>query len=333
MKERKTNYNSFRTDEKWSRVNRESKSLIEEYELELKSNNKSRGTILQYLNDIKIFACYIYDELENIPFYEVTRKQVRNFVIYLQDLGKSPARINRILSSLRTMYDFAINDDEYEEDYETNPVSKIKGLKKEKVRTISFLSMNDINIIYNRLIKDKEYQQALLLALLIDSAGRKNEIAQIRKDSIKEDGCFTNEVVGKGGKSFKLMYHKMTKDVYKLYIEQRGEDNCSSLWYRINNRGEVKEISPNTLYDWVKKWNKLYLSETGKKTDFNIHSFRHTALELLSTGEHYLCDLLGVTQFSLDTLKALAHHNDMATTSAYLKEKSEETLMKAFYLE
>ena len=329
----KQTYTQFQTPEKWKVVNKHNKEIISEYELELKSRGKSKNTIKQYINDLKILACYVVDEYENIPFYKLTKKQIRNFVIDLQDNDTSPARINRILSSIRTMLDFAIDDEDYEDLYLKNVASKIKGLDKEKVRDVIFLSMDEITTIYNVLIKKKKYQEALLLSLLIDTAGRKNEIYQIQKSSIKENGVFTNEVVGKGNKKFKLMYNKMTKDTFPLYLEQRGEDDYDFLWYSKSKDGNIEEAKPSKFYYWIKKWVDILYKETGVKKDFNIHSFRHSCLELLSTGEHYICDITGRGKFELTTLQALANHNDISTTNSYLKDKTEDILLEAFNVE
>lgn len=328
---RKNIYNNFKTPELWKKVNKHNKMLIEDYKLQLRSVNKSKGTINQYINDLGIFACYIASKLDNKKFFNVSTKDIRNFVLFLQDKEMSSSRINRMLSSIRTMYDFAINEEDYEENYIKNPASKTKGLKKEKVREIEFLTRAEIDIIYNDLIKREEYQQALLLALLIDSAGRKNEVYQVLKSGIKEDDNFTNKVKGKGGKEFTLMYNDLTKETFKLYLEQRGNDKLDFLWYRVSN-GNIVELEVTTLYNWVKSWNKILLKETGEERNINIHTFRHTALELYSTGEHYLCEKLNYGCFSLDQLQALANHNDISTTNSYLKVKTEDILRNAFVL-
>ena len=65
---------------------------------------------------------------------------------------------------------------------------------------------------------------------------------------------------------------------------------------------------------------------------FNAHSFRHIALELLSTGDHYICKKLGKEKFELRELQLLANHSDISTTASYLADKSEDELLAAFGL-
>ncbi|WP_207653239.1 tyrosine-type recombinase/integrase [Peptostreptococcus faecalis] len=326
-------YNNFQTPEKWDNVNKHNKELIKDYELELKARALSEKTIEQYKNDLKIFACYTHDELENKPFYKVTKKEIRNFVIDLQEKNVSPARINRLLSAIRTMLDYATEDDDYEDQYATNVASKIKGLKKDSVREIVFLTRKEVDTLYDILVSKKRYQEALLLALLIDTAARKNEIFQIKKSSITKKGKLTNKVTGKGNKRFSLSYNMLTKKTFPLYLEQRGEDDKDFLWYKKDTVNGIVELTPHRFYSWIKSWNKLLEKETGIHKNFNIHSFRHTALELLSTGEHYICELMGVKKFELSDLQILANHNDISITNSYLKDKTEDELVNKFHVE
>lgn len=328
----KNTYNSWRNQINWKNTNQHNKLLIEDYVLELKARNRAVGTISQYENDLKLFATYLYDHCKNIPFHKVSKKQIRNFIIVMQNKEMSPARINRILSSIRTMYDYAMDDEDYEDDYIANPAAKIKGLKKEKVRAIEFLTMEQIEFLHKYLMDDEKYQQALLLAILIDSAARKNEVYQIKKSAIKMDDNFTNEVKGKGGKTFELMYHDLTKETYKYYLRQRGEDDFEYLWYTIDCLGGMHELPQRQIYEWVKSWNRILKKEYNKEFDINVHSFRHSALDLFNTGEHYMCKKLGIEKLELSELQLMANHNDISTTNSYLQDRSKDILKEKFKL-
>ncbi|WP_300449634.1 site-specific integrase [Fusobacterium sp.] len=197
--------------------------------LELKAQGKAEGTIYQYGNDLKIICVYILNELENKEFYKLKKKHFRNMVLYFQELGMSSARINRLMSAVRTLLEFASNEDDYEDEFQINYASKIKGLQKENVRNIVFLNWEQIKWLYDELLSRQRYTEALLLALAIDSAGRKNELFQVKKNSITMNGNFTNEVIGKRGKKFKLMYNELTKEAYTYFMDWRGEDDIEEL--------------------------------------------------------------------------------------------------------
>lgn len=321
-------YNRFFEQSKWDEVPKFNKDLIDDFLLELKSQGKSQGTIHQYFNDLRIICIYIHDELGNKEFHKLKKKHFRNMVLFFKEKGMSNARVNRLKSSVSSMLEFASNEEDYEDLMEINYASKVKGLQKESVRDIVFLDWNEVEIIYNELKSQERYQESLLLALAIDSAGRRNELFQVKKDSITEDGSFTNEVIGKRGKKFRLMYNDLTKEAYNLYMTQRGEDDIDSLW--IIGKGENKRPATyDALYNRVVSWRKILLDKTGEYKELNAHSWRHISLELLSTGEHYLCKKLG-KKFELNELKLLAHHNDLSTTDSYLRDKSDDMLLAAF---
>lgn len=327
-------YNKIYTKEKWDKVNSYNKEVLNDYIQEIKAQGKSEGSIKQYHADGRIILILIMELFDNKPLHKFTRKMARNLILHFQGLDLSPARINRLLSTFRNIMNFGIDeDDDYTEDFEScklNP-SRVKGLRKEERREIVFLSMQEVNAIYNRLIKDKSYQDATLLGLLTDSACRRNEAYQVDKNSITEDGHFTNIVVGKRNKRFPLMYHEMTKNAYKLYMEQRGEDDIKSLW--ITGSGDKKEpCSYETLYSRIIAWRKILEEETGVYKKFNAHSYRHVALQLYSTGEHYVCEKLGGKKFELQELKLLANHENLETTSGYLMKDDEGKLLEAFGL-
>lgn len=326
----KNTYNKIYTKEKWDKVNSYNKQILDDYILQAKSEGKSEGSLKQYYNDGRIIMILVMELFGDKPLYKLTRKMVRNLILHFQSLDQAPARINRLLSTLRNILNFCDTDEDFEDDFQDCKLnaSRIKGLQKEKKREIVFLTMDEVMAIYNRLIKDENYQDATLLALLIDSAGRRQEVKQVLKNSITEEGNFTNIVVGKRSKKFPLMYNTLTKEAYKLYMQQRGEDNIESLW--ITGSGCNKsECSYETLYHRIVSWRRILEEETGVYKEIGSHTFRHTALELLSTGEHYIAKNLN-KKFELSELKVFAHHENSETTSNYLLNKDDDVLLSAF---
>lgn len=332
-------YNRFYTKQKWGKVNKYNKELMNDFLLELKSQKKSEGTRKQYMNDLRIVFIYILEEEDNKPIYKLKKKAYRNMMLYLQEKEMSNARINRIFSALRSMLEFGSLEEEYEDELEINYASKVKGLQKQKTREIIFLTNEEVEYIYNRLIEKKRYQQALLLALMYESAGRRQECYQVTKESITSDGNFTNQVIGKRNKPFKLLYQEKTKQAYELYMARRGEDDLDSLWIT-KSQGKKVQASYETLYAWVVSWRKI-LTEEFEYKEFNPHSFRHSALENYSDGTHWVSIRLGKQldlpegegkKFTLTELQLLAHHEDVSTTAGYLKSKDEDVLLGAFGL-
>ena len=321
-------YNRIYSKEKWDLVCKYNKNLMDDFLLELKSQKKSQGTINQYKNDLRILFIYIHDELDNKEIYKLKKKHFRNYMLWLQEKDMSNARINRLMSALRSMLTYTSDEEDYEDELEINYAQKVKGLQKEKVREIIFLTDEEVTYIYKRLIEEKKYQQALLCALMYDSAGRRNECFQVSKDFGELDANFTNVVVGKRNKSFRLLYREWTREAYKLLMQNR-KDDCPYLWTTKQNN-ELVEASYETLYAWVISWRKIH-SEKFESKEFNPHSFRHSALENYGDGTHYACKkYLNGNPLTIEQLKLLAHHEDVSTTMSYLRDKGDDELLKAF---
>ena len=318
-------YNMIYSKKKWEQVNKYNKNLLNDFILEMRSNKKKEGTINIYVSNIRIVFIYILEELDNKPIYKLKKKHFRNFMLWLQDKNMSPARINNIFSALRTMLEYASNEEDYEDELEINYASKVKGLQKEAVRDIVFLTDKEIEIIYKYLIKHKKYNQALFCAIMYDSAARRSEVFQLKRDDISEDAKVSKSyVVGKRGKKYRPIFHDRTREAYAKYMKTR-KDNSNELW--LSKDGEP--ITKATLYVWVRTWRNILKRETGEYKKFNPHSFRHSALENYSDGSHYYAKKIG-KKFNLETLQLLANHSDISTTQGYLKDKSEDLLLEEF---
>ena len=323
-------YNKFFDKEIWEKVNQDNKDLLADFILELKQSKKSQGTVYQYEKDIMSAFIYIYKFLNNCSVLMLTKKDFRNYSLYLTgDCGLSSARHNRLMCSIRSLLTYAENEDEY--DYESNIAKRVHGLGKEPVREIFFLTDEQILKLKAELIKRGEYQHATLLMLAYDSGGRKAELAGVKKDSFYDASKNnTNKVIGKRRKSFNLFYFSGTKECATLWLNQRGEDNIESLFI-VNVEGNRHAATKENLYDFFIHIKDVLTGIEGHETDFNPHSMRHSCLQNMSDGSHYICRELGMTNgFSIEKLKLIANHSDISTTAGYLKDNSLDEISEMF---
>lgn len=322
--------NNLYSDEVYEKVNKESKLVLEDYILELKAKGRAVTTIEQYVFDIRMYLCYIYENANNKSILELKKRDFRNFFLMLQETGKSSARINRVQSSLRNLLEFVVDDEDEYEDYYQNPMKKIKSIEKNPTREIVFLEDKEIDYLLNYLIEHNKIQKALYVSLSYDSAGRRNEIIQVEKYSFLDDEkSTTNEVVGKRSKKFTLMYSNRTKEIAKKWLEERGEDDIDSLWVSYYN-GEARPLRYETLYAWAISFRSILESEYDKDLPLNPHSFRHSSLENYENGTHHTLKYLGEDRLDINTLRILANHNDISITQSYLKDKDSEVLNDLF---
>lgn len=326
-------YNRIYTPELWEKVNKENKIIMNDYLEEYKQRKKSKGTIDQYFNDLRIVFIFILNELNNQSILNLKKKDFRRFNIWCQERDMSNARVNRLMSSIRSMLAYVEDDEEY--DYEVNYASKVKGLAKEPVRIDEddfFMTYEQIIRIRDELLKRGELKLAVLHMILFDSAGRRNEVHQILKEGLLE-GNKTNIVKGKRGKTFPLVYLNDTKELIKQYLGERGEDDIESLW--IIGKGENKKpASYETIYDWVLKIAKIFSEIEGRQIDIFCHSYRHSRIECLLQGEDpRLLDENGKPRkYSLEEVQKFVHHSSSDTTSGYAKNHDEDVIDNMFGL-
>ena len=179
-------YNRIFTQEKWNEVNKENKEIMEDFLEEYTQRQKKKTTLQQYRNDLRIILIYILEKCDNKCIFDLKKKDFRRLNIYLSDEKQmSNARVNRLMSATRSLLSYCEDDEDYE--YDNNVARKVHGLPKQPIRVDEndfFFSFEQFIKIRDELVKQKEYKLACLHSLLFDTAGRRNEVFQIKKEGI-----------------------------------------------------------------------------------------------------------------------------------------------------
>lgn len=327
-------YNRIYTDEEYSHVNIENKDIVQDFLEEYQQRKMKVSTIKQYENDLRIINIFVKRFCDNRNLLELGKRDFRKLSIWLSDdLKMSNARVNRVMSCCRSMLSYIEDSDEYE--YDINQAQKIKGLPKEPVRTDEdsfFMTFDQIIKVKEKLLEMGEIQLALLHMIMFDSGARRNEIAQIKKNNLLNSNR-TNVVIGKRGKTFPLVYLDDTKELIKLWLEKRGEDNIESLWI-VGNGDKKREASYEIIYDWVLRIREVLSEIEGKQINIFPHSYRHSRCECLLQGEDTrILDKDGLPKkFSLEQVQVYLHHSDPKTTLDYSKDHTDEIIDEMFGL-
>lgn len=324
-------YNRIYTPEKWALVNKENKDILDDFLTEYKQQKKSSTTIHAYFEDLRLVLIKILEDFGNKNILEMTKKDFRRLNLWFDESGMSPARCNRIHSVINSMLTFCEDDDDY--DYEINTSKKVKGVPREKVKTNEddfFFTFEEFIQVRDRLIEEGDLQTAAMWSIAFDSAGRINEVLQIKKHGLL-DGNKTNIVRGKRGKLFPLVYLDDTKEIIRQYLEQRGDDNVESLWSY--GKGEnARPVTRSALYNRILKCNKILEEIRGEETNIFFHTCRHSRIECLLQGtDDRLKDENGNNKkYPLEQIMVLAHHSDVSTTQSYTKCHDEDTINEMF---
>lgn len=332
MRKRGKTYNRVFDESLWLEVNPENKAIMNDFLTECRQRKKSTKTTDAYFYDLRMVMILILQRYDNKSVLSMTKKDFRGLsLLFTEDFGLSPARTNRLKSSINSMLTFCEEDDDY--DYEVNYAKKVKGIPNERVKDDEddfFFTFDEFIKVRDALVEHGRLQLAVLWSIGFDSAGRRNELFQIKKQGLTE-GNKTNVVVGKRGKKFNLVYLDDTRELIKKYLEERGDDDIDSLWYKEVD-GVRAPIQYETLYDRVVSISKVLSEVRGEECNIFPHTMRHSRLECLAQGtDTRLLDENGnPRKFPLEQIQVFAHHSDVSTTQGYLKDHSDDTINEMF---
>lgn len=310
------------TKERWEIVLEVNKRLMQQYIRNCKTEKKRPNTIEQYFYDLRYFLCWNLMFNNNMSVLDFRKKHFDEFKYFsIYERGNSNARVNRLLSAIRTMMSYAEDDDDDYEDYIRNPAAKIKGLEKDPIKENAFLSQEQIDLLRSYLLEHKMYQHLCLLDILYDTGARVNEVLQVKDTETAHKGYL--KVICKGGKSEYILLHQHAKDSLKLHISAKKPGEA--FWQ--GKYGPAKNTS--TLRSWVGKMYKILKELDPSAPYFTPHSFRHTFLENTTNGTHYICEEIG-RPLTMEEAQMLAHHKSIDMTRSYLKPKDNEMIFGLF---
>lgn len=322
MAQRGRVYNRIFNKDDWELVLEENKDYVDDYLEEYKARKMKPSTIAQYKNDGRIVLIYIMKHLKNKPIIELKKKDFRKFTLWLgEDCGLSNSRVNRLMSFTRSLLDYLEDDDEV--DYDNNLAKKVRGLPKEEIRKINFISDKQVHQLSSKLLEMGEYQLNALLWVAYDTGSRKNELHQMKKPNDVTQRML-NEVVAKRGKIYKPILLDKSREAVTEYLLHRGDDDNLDMWI---SKGDAKNsITPNSLYDRFVKMGKLLSDIVGEEILLTTHDFRHSMITNLNDGTHYFCKSNG--SMALEDIQKIVRHSSIATTQSYLEDRTDEEVME-----
>lgn len=310
------------TAERWERVNAINKKLFKVYMRSTVTNRRRPNTIDQYKSDLKFFLVWNLLYNDNMSVLDFKKRHFEDYKFFmLEEREVSNARINRIMCVIRQMMSYAEDDDDEYESYMRNVAAKIKGLQRNPVKDIAFITDDQILLLRNYLKEHEMYKHMCLLDILYDSGARINEVYQA--NSVGEANKGYLKVVCKGGKNEYILLHDRAKESLKIYLDTL--EDKSNLW--ITHLGNVAK--PDTLRAWVQEMYIILKQLDNNTPYFTPHSFRHTMIENLENGSHYLCKKLG-RALSAEEIQVLVHHKSIDMTKSYMKPKDNAIIFGLF---
>lgn len=235
---RSTVYNNIVDDEVFKNVNKDNKELMEDFLDYLVSIDRSKTTIAQYRNDLKIFFCWNYANNDNKNFTELTKREFAKFQKHaLTEWQWSSNRLAREKSTLSSLSNYIENilDDEIE-NYKP-VVRKVESPIKQPVREKTVISDVEVQNILDTLVADKKYREACAFALAAFGGARKSELLRYKVSYFDDENIMSDAALyktpekiktkGRGSKGKELIKYTLMdfKKYLDLWMNERKEFN------------------------------------------------------------------------------------------------------------
>ena len=277
------------------------KYAIKEFESYLRlEKSLSPNSVEAYIHDIEKFCRFLELKNDSTPPEFIERKQLEQFVVFLNEIGMNDRSQARIISGIRAFYKFLLMEDLVD----TDP-SRLLDLPKLRRKLPDTLSLEEINEIIGAIdLSAPEGQRNKAMLETLYSCGlRVSELIELKISSIYFDVGFI-KVKGKGSKERLVPVGKMALkfiDIYKNTIRtkipvQKGQEDFLFL----NRRGT--KLTRVYVFLLIKS----LAEKAGIKKSISPHTFRHSfATHLIEGG----ADLRAVQE--------MLGHESITTTEIY----------------
>lgn len=258
----------------------------------------SNNTLQSYNRDITQYKDYLAQN--HINHVKVTNEQLKEYLKYLQDIGKKTSTISRSLASIRSFYQYLIRIKKIKKD----PTENIQSPKVEK-RVPSVLTSQEVELLLNQ-PKDvdlKGTRDKAMLEVAYATGMRVTEIISLNIDDVYLDEGFV--ICRTANKQRNIPLGSLSISALKEYIEEARpilikDENEKSLFVNVNG----KRLTRQGFWKIV----KFYKEQAHITKDITPHVLRHSfATHLLQNGA------------DLKAIQTMLGHSDISSTQVYMQ--------------
>lgn len=228
---RSTVYNEITSPEKLEQVNEENKQLEGDFLEYLSSIDRSPETIKQYKYNLHIFWCWNLEYNKNKFFVNLAKREIVKFQNHAINVwGWSPKRIRTVKATISSLSNYIENilDDEYE-GYKPI-VRKIESPPNEAVRTKAVFQDEDLQPLFDKLLEQKAYMKACVLALALYSGRRKSELTRFKVSYFDEKNLICNGALYKTPEQMKTKGRGKMGKLLDIYVLAKPFKPYLDLW-------------------------------------------------------------------------------------------------------
>jgi len=287
---------------------------IDDFLLNLQSNNYSEETLYNYERDLKVFLNFL-KELES-PFKKVDKKTILNYKAYLISRDRKTTKgemaqkklssysINKMLSALRSYLKFLKKMD-YNATIAPTDIDLVKTERKH-ARVGEFEEI--VKLVESPLVFEKNKKVALrnhaMLEVLFSTGVRISELLNIKRQDIDKKGRIF--VRGKGKKERFVYLTPRAQKYLEEYFEIKEISQSPFIFIPYqgkNARKKNKKLSPNYLQEKIKKYRELL----GLNIPISAHGIRHAFATFMAEK--------GASAAAIQTMLG---HESLDTTTRYI---------------
>ena len=272
--------------------------ILKSYKLYLSlEKSLSDNSVAAYMRDINRLFAYLKDA--NIEPKTAQTKHLRDFLIEICELGVSPRSQARILSGIKSFYNFLI----YKNLIDYDPTELLES-PKIGFRLPEVLSLVEINRMVDAidLSKPEGQRNKAIIEVLYGSGLRVSELVNLKLSNMYIVDAYVL-VEGKGNKQRLVPLSPQSLKLIQFWLLDRNllkiqKDNEDFLF--LNRRG--KKLTRAMIFEIVKN----LAERAGIQKNISPHTFRHSfATHLLENGAN------------LRIIQQLLGHESISTTELY----------------
>jgi site-specific recombinase XerD len=204
------------------------------FERSLKAENVRPNTVTTYAEGGRAFRAFLIANGHSTDPARIDKPMVQEWLISLQESGRSPATVRNRFQAVARFYRFLIDEGEVE----TSPMPKPPRVP-EKERAV--ITEDEIAAIL-KTCAGKTFEQRrdnALLMLAIDSGLRRSELAALKVDDLDLAGQ-QGQVIVKGGRTEWFFWGVKTNAALDRYLRVRArhaDANLPNLWLSARRGG------------------------------------------------------------------------------------------------
>lgn len=262
----------------------------------------SSNTLQSYKRDLKQFERYI--EENSKEYNEITDTGIKEYIEYMQEIGKKPSTISRGLASIRSFYQYETKNKTVEKD----PTEGIQSPKIEK-RVPSVLTSSEVALLLEqpKNVDLKGIRDKAMLEFAYATGMRVTEIISLNIDDVNLE---TGYVTCKSGKKERTVpIGNMSLKALKDYILNARttmikDEKEKALFVNVNGQRLTRQGF------W--KIIKYYKEQAHIEKEITPHVLRHSfATHLLQNGA------------DLKSIQTMLGHSDILSTQIYMQFQDE----------